>query len=105
MRPLLDNATLSQDDDAVRMAHGREPMRDDQRRAPRRKLIERLLDCRFRRRIERRRRLVENEDRRVLEENPSDSHALLLTARQLHAALADDGIKSSRKPRNHLLEP
>ena len=40
-------------------------------------------------RIERARRLVEDQDRRVLQQHAGDGDALALAAGQLHAALAD----------------
>ena len=46
-------------------------------------------------RVEVRRRLVENQDRRVLEQGAGDRHALALAARELRAALADDRVEPS----------
>src|SRR3546814_9254143 len=37
-------------------------------------------------------RLVEHQDRRVLEDHPRDGDALALAAGKLHAALADEGV-------------
>jgi hypothetical protein len=51
-----------------------------------------LLDRRLDFRIERRGRLVEHQDRRVLQEDPRDRDALALAARELHAAFADMGV-------------
>src|SRR5262249_51982520 len=42
--------------------------------------------------VERAGRLVEHQDRRVLQDRAGDRDALALAARQLRAALADDGI-------------
>ena len=47
------------------------------------------LDRAFVGRVERRGGLVEDQDRRVLEQRARDRHALLLAARELEAALAD----------------
>src|SRR5262249_3317540 len=44
--------------------------------------------------IERRRRLVEQQDRRILEERAGDRDALALPARQLDAAVSDDGVEA-----------
>ena len=45
-------------------------------------------------RIERAGRLVQQQDRRVLEERAGDSDALLLAARQFQATLAHFGIEA-----------
>ena len=54
--------------------------------------IERLLDQPLRLVVERARGLVEEQDRRVLEDGPGDRHALALAARQAHPAVADDRV-------------
>ena len=54
--------------------------------------VELLLDRRLDLRIERAGRLVEDEDRRVLEDQPGDGDALALAAGELDAALADVGV-------------
>ena len=54
--------------------------------------IERLLDQPLGLVVERARRLVEQQDRRILEDRPGDRHALALPARQAHAAVADDRV-------------
>ena len=59
---------------------------------PTRDAVELGLDRLFRLRIERRRRFVEDQDRRVLQQRARDRDALLLAAGQLQAALADFGF-------------
>ncbi len=54
--------------------------------------VERILDRRLDLRIERRGRLVEHQDGRVLQEDARDGDALALAAGQLDAALADMGV-------------
>ena len=61
--------------------------------------VELLLDRRLDLRIERRGRLVEDQDRRVLEEHAGDGDALALAARQLDAALADMRVVAAAAPR------
>ena len=46
----------------------------------------------LRHRVQRRRRLVEQQHRRILQQHPRGRAALLLTAREAVAALADDGV-------------
>ena len=50
------------------------------------------LDRRLDLAVERRGRLVQHQDRRVLEDDAGDGDALTLAARQLDAALADLGV-------------
>ena len=54
--------------------------------------VERRLDLALGVDVERRGRLVEDEDRRRLEHGAGDGDALLLAARELQAALADLGL-------------
>ncbi len=56
--------------------------------------VEALLDRRLDLRIERRGRLVEDQDRRVLEQHAGDGDALALAAGELDAALADMGVEA-----------
>ena len=59
---------------------------------------ERLLDRRLDLRIERRGRLVEDQDRRVLQDHPGDGDALALAAGELDAAFADMGVVAAPAP-------
>jgi hypothetical protein len=74
-----------------------EAVRDDERRAVLRDFRELRLDRFLGVRIERGRRLVEDEDRRVLEERARDRHALLLAAGELEAALAHRALPLHRQ--------
>ncbi len=56
---------------------------------PWRETVDRLLDARLRLDVERAGRLVEHQDRRILEDRAGDRDALALAARKLAAALAD----------------
>ena len=82
--------------DLVGVAHGRQAVGDDEGGAARHQRLERLLDARLRRRVERAGRLVEDQDRRVLEQRAGDGQALALAARQGRAALADQGVVALR---------
>ena len=92
MRADLDDAAAVEHDDLVGVAHGREPVRDRDRRPPLGEPLERLLHRALGLRVERRGRLVEDEDRRVAQDRPRDRDALLLAAREAVAALADDRV-------------
>ena len=72
-------------------------MGDGQRRAPARKLAQRGEDFLFRAGIERAGRLVQQQDRRVLQERPGNRHALFLPARKLQSAFAHFGIEALRQ--------
>ena len=56
--------------------------------------VERVLDLRLRHAVERARGLVQDQDGRILQEDPRDGHALLLPAGQERAALADIGVEA-----------
>ena len=89
MRAFLDDAALLHHDQAIHRGDSREAMRDGDHALALHERVERTLDRRLDLRIERARRLVQNEDRRVLEDHAGDGDALALAARQLHPALAD----------------
>ena len=72
MRSRLDDLAGVEDEDLVCAAHGREAVRDDERGAPLHEVRKRLLDQAFGLGVERARRFVENEDRRVLEKSAGD---------------------------------
>ena len=61
--------------------------------------VERVLHGALALRVERRGRLVEEQDRRVLEDRAGDGDALALAAGQRHAALADLGVVALRQAR------
>ena len=69
-------------------------MRDDERRAVPHQVRQRLLHQPLGFGVERRGRLVEDQDRRVLQERPRDRQPLPLAARQPLAALADRASRS-----------
>jgi hypothetical protein len=67
----------------------RKAVGDDERRPAPAHEVKRRLDLLLGLRIERRRRFVENQDRRRLEDGAGNRHALLFAARQFEAAFAD----------------
>ena len=89
VRPALDDRAAVHHEDLVGVMDRRQPVRDHERRAAGHQPIQRLEDHRLRPRIDRRGRLVEDENRRVLQERPGDADALALAAGQPDAALAD----------------
>ena len=98
MRPLLDNSPLVEHGDRVGSLDGGEAMRDDKGRASLGDRIEGRMQARLRFRIEGRSGLVENENRRVLEQRAGDGNALPLAAGQQHPVLADASLHAVGQP-------
>src|SRR6185503_19444707 len=65
VRALLDDGAVLQHHDAIRHAHRRETVRDENRHPPTDELREAQEDLVLRARVERRRRFVENEQLRI----------------------------------------
>ena len=91
----LRDAPVLEHDDQIGAPDGRQPVSDNHRGAPSQQLRKRLEDQRFGLGVEAGRRLVEQQDRRVLEQRAGDRDALPLPAGEGHAALAD---RRSRSP-------
>ncbi|KAH0427646.1 hypothetical protein KCU90_g7146, partial [Aureobasidium melanogenum] len=95
--PLRDDAALFQHDNAVSLLHGRETVRDDQRGAVLRGIVESLLDQPLAGGIERAGCFVEQQDGRILQDRACDRNALALSTRQSHATLAEKSIVALRQ--------
>src|SRR5437867_6635741 len=85
MRAALDDPTALEDENQIGVDDRGEPVRDRERRAVAGNLAGLGLDRLLGFGIERRRSLVEDQDRRPLENRPGDRGAVLLAARQLEA--------------------
>ena len=83
MRALVDYVTLIDDDDLVRILNRLETVGDHDRCAPACELLYRLFYDSLRASVERRSRLVEEENRRVFQERPRDRDPLPLSAGEL----------------------
>ena len=92
-----DDAAAVDHDDAVGIDGGGQPMRDHERGAVAHELLERVLHQPLALRIERAGGLVEQQDRRILEDGARDGDALLLAAREPRAALAEEGVVAFRQ--------
>jgi hypothetical protein len=88
VRAALDDAAVVHDQDLVGVHDGGETVRDDQRGVAAGDAVQLGLDRFLRFRVERRGRLVEDQDARVLQDRARDRDALLLAAGELEAALA-----------------
>ena len=89
----LDDAAVIEHEDARRVADGRKPVRDHEGGAALHHLVERGLHLALGGGVERARRLVEDQDRRVLQQRARNREALPLAARERTAALADGAVK------------
>jgi hypothetical protein len=94
---LLGDAPGLQHHDPVGVDDGRQPVRDGDHRSPLPHRSSARLDLAFGLGVERARRLVEQQDRRVLQQRARDAHALLFAARQLQAPLAHHACRSPRQ--------
>lgn len=100
MRALLCDALFRQHQNQICALNGGKPVRDGKRRPPLGQRGQRLLHDMLALVIQRRGRLIQNQDRRVFQENPGDGDALFLPARELDAPLADVGIVAVLQLRN-----
>src|SRR5687767_13609607 len=94
---MLDDAPTIEHENLRRVLNSREPVRDDEDRAPLEQAIDRLLDQALRLGIEGRGRFIENENRRIDEERTRDRNALPLPAGQAGSALTQERVVSLRK--------
>ncbi len=93
----FDDAASIEDEDAVGADYARQPMRQDQGRAPGRQPVEGLLDHRFIFGVDRGQCLIEDQDRGITQQGAGDRQPLALTPGQQDPALADDGLVALRQ--------
>ncbi|OAY83124.1 hypothetical protein ACMD2_21959, partial [Ananas comosus] len=86
--PFSTTAPFSKHGDEVAVLHGAEPVRDDDAGPADHDPVQRLLHHLLRLAVQRARRLVQQQHRRVLQYRPRDRDPLLLAARQLHPPVA-----------------
>ncbi len=70
--PYLHDHPVLQHDDPIRTPDRRQPMRDDERRSAFPQPLQRFQQQRLRLRVQRTRRLIQNQNRRILEEGTCD---------------------------------
>ena len=104
MGAALGDAPAVEHEDAVAADDAGEAMGEHQGRAPAHQPVERLLDHRLVLRIDRRERLVEQQDRRVAQQSAGDGDALALAAGELDALLADDGAIALGQARDEIMD-
>src|SRR5258708_7849321 len=103
VRPYLHDHPVLQHDNPIRTADRRQPMRDDERRSASLQLLQRFQQQRLRLRVQRTRRLIQNQNRCILEEGPRDREALPLAASQADPSFSDLGLVSLGQRRNKLV--
>ena len=94
VRTALDNRTLFQHDDFIRISDGAEAVRDDEHRPALHKAVHTFLDKHFGSRVDRTRRFIEDEHRRIGDGSACDRNELPLSLAQISAVARNDGIVS-----------
>ncbi|ERJ36121.1 hypothetical protein L810_0924 [Burkholderia sp. AU4i] len=103
VRALVDHLPLVEHQDAVGADHAGQPVREHERGPPAREPVECLLDQRFVLRVDRRQRLVEQQDRCVAQQRAGNREALALAARQHEPAFADARRITVRQRRDEIV--
>src|SRR5579872_1138205 len=104
MRPCFDDPSPVDHIDDVSAQHGRQAVSHHQISAAEHQGYERFFDEPLGRRVERTRRLVEDQDAGILEQHACDGDALALAAGQLVAALADDRLQAVRQAYDQVMD-
>ena len=100
----LGDPALVQHNDEVGVAHRRQAMRDHDGGAVGLQQVEGAANGLLVDRVEMRGRLVEDQDRRILEEGARDRDALALAAAEAGAALADRRVEAIRQGGDELAQ-
>ena len=103
MGALLDDAAVLEHDDQVGVADRRQAVGDDERRAVGEQHAERALDLPLGADVDRRGRLVEDEDARVGEQRPRERDELALAEREPRAALAELRLVAVLEPEDEVV--
>ena len=97
VRAALDDAAAVEHDDLIGVAHGRDAVRDDDRRPLPHHAAQPRQDLLLRVGVHRRQRVVQDQDARIDHQRARERRALLLAARQRDAALADQRVVALRE--------
>jgi hypothetical protein len=103
MGALLDNPATIDHQEPIGAPYRAEPVGNDQRGSSHQQLSHGILDEPLALGVQIAGGLVQDEDRRVLENGTGDGDALPLTSRQLDAPLADDRIVAVRQTLDELV--
>ena len=102
--PGLDDPAAVENDDAVGVNKGGQPVGDHKRRGPAPALLQRLEDHRLGLPVDGAHGVVEDEQGRVLQHGPGDGHALPLAAGKGDPALADKGVVALFKGEDRVVD-
>src|SRR5579863_422419 len=94
VRTALDDLAVMEYDNLVRVANGRDTMRDEERRTVLHHAAQTAQDLFLGLRINARERVIEDQDARVADHGARNRRALLLAARKRQAALAHQRVKA-----------
>ena len=97
---LFDDMAALHDEDDIRLADGRQAMRDDEARAPPHHGGERLLDLQLGARVDGAGRLVQNQHRRQRQHEPRDAEQLPLPGGESCARVGQGRIIALRQARD-----
>ena len=90
----FNDSAVVEDHDAIGILYRRQAMGNHQRGAVGHQFVESRLNMPLGFRVQRGRCLVQNQDRRVLQQRARNRDALPLAARQQHATLAHHGVQA-----------
>src|SRR5258706_10649317 len=97
VRAAFDDAAFIQNANQIRMSHSRNAMRNDNAGALAHDAPKLGQDLFFRVSIDRRKRIIENQDLWLAQNRPCNRRALFLSAGKSYPALADEGVEPVRK--------
>ena len=102
--PSLGDPAVVQDENLIRFADGRNPVRHDDRRPLAHDATEACQDFFFRIRVHRGQRIVQDQDGRVGHQRAGECRALFLAARERDPALSHHGVVAAGKLLDVLVE-
>ena len=103
VRTAVEHAALVDDDDAIGERQRRPAVRDQDRRAAGGDAAQRRVDLLLDPRVDRRGRVVEQQDARVREQRARQRDALALTTRERESLFADDRVVAVREPHDEFV--
>ncbi len=103
MCALLGDGALVQHQNAISIDHAGQAMGKDQRSAPLHQPIERILDDGLVLGIHCRERFIQNQNRGIAQNSPSNGDPLALPARQANASFTDNGVVALGQKSNKLM--
>ena len=103
MGSFFHNAVLSQDQNQIRVPYGSEAVGDGKGSAALRQFLQGALHQLFALVIQGRGGFVQNQNRRVFQENPGDADPLLLPSGKLYAPLSHIGVIAVGQVRDELV--